>query len=228
MHGGRHPRHEAREHGSSARITGSRLPEERAEVAQHLVRIEADPHVLDAQRAVAVDERGQERVVDVAAVRLPGEDAVALDDVPDLRRRPGEERPARRVRAVRLRVAPQDGRGVALGIDGDRRRSHLRAEVLAQPLAEGGQLRREERARVGARRVDEGDGDDLAAQVGEDEPSAVCGRQRERGRRSRSWGAARHGPARGRGPASPPRGRRRRRVPQPPAAAKRVSSSAPS
>src|SRR4029453_1626483 len=64
---------------------------------------------------------------------------------------------------------------------GDER--HVSAEILPHPLAERGELRREQRTRVGARRIDEGDGDDLAPQVGQGEPPAVGGRQRECGRR---------------------------------------------
>ncbi len=46
-----------------------------------------------------------------------------------------------------------------------------------------GHAAREQRTRIGARRIDEGDGGDLTAQVAQGEPSAVGGRQRERGRR---------------------------------------------
>src|SRR5205085_12108396 len=104
--------------GAGARASPAALAEERTEVAQHLVRVEADAHVLHPEDAGAVDERSEERVVDVAALHLPREHAVALGDLLDLRRRPGEERPARPTRAVRLGVAPQDVRGVALWIDG--------------------------------------------------------------------------------------------------------------
>ena len=114
------------------------------------------------------------------ACGLPGEHTVPAYDVLDLRRRTGEERPARDVGPVRLRVVAQDRRRVALGIDGDRDERDLCSRVLAQTLVEPDELGREQRTRVSARRVDEGDGDDFATQIGEGESPAVGGRQRER------------------------------------------------
>ena len=193
MHARRHPRHEAREHGQERAITGC-LPGGAAEVAQELVRIEADAHVLDAEGAVAVDERGQERMVDVAARGLPGEHAIPPRDVLDLGRRAGEERPARRDCPVRLRVLRKHlgvSRSGSTVIDDEATFAPKSVPSRLEP----GQLGREQRTGVGAGRVDEGDGDDFAAQVGQSEPAAVRGRQRELRRRADRRAAARPRPA---------------------------------
>ena len=106
-------------------------------------------------------------MVNVATRALLRPDPVAPSDVLDLRRGAREKRPARRVRPVYPGILLEDLRRVALGIHSNSREEHLRAEVGPELRLEAGQLRGEEGTRIGAARVDESDGDDLAPEVSE-------------------------------------------------------------
>src|SRR5438128_10285930 len=91
-----------------ARASPAAVSQEGAEVAQHLIRIEPDAHVLDAEHTLTVHERGEGGVVDVATRRLPGEDDVPSRHLPDLGRGAREEGPAGALRPVRRPIRPQN------------------------------------------------------------------------------------------------------------------------
>jgi hypothetical protein len=68
------------------------------------LRIEVYTQILDAEHAAPIDNRSEERVFDVAACALGGEDPLAAREVGNDRRGAGEEAPARYIGSVRLRV----------------------------------------------------------------------------------------------------------------------------
>src|SRR5215831_14411280 len=146
------------------------LAHEALDVGEHLVGVEADTEILDAEDAVPIDQRRQERVVHVAARVLPREHAVLALDVSDLRRCPCEKGPARRPGAVRSRIARENPGRVMFRIDCHGGEEYSRAEVPAQPLLEPGELRGEKWTGVRAAGVHEGHGDDLPAKVAERQP----------------------------------------------------------
>src|SRR6267142_5355068 len=64
------------------------------DIAAKLLRVEANSEILDAEDAALIDDRREERVLDVAICVLRGEDAIAAREVGNDRRRTGEEAPA--------------------------------------------------------------------------------------------------------------------------------------
>jgi hypothetical protein len=131
-----------------------------------------------------VDEGGQEGVVHVAAGCLFVDDAIVPGHLPDLRQRPREERPAGRVRPLRLRIALEHCWCIPLRIHGDRDKKHARAKIRAEACLEPGQLGRQQRTGIGARGIDEGQRHNLAVQVLEGEWCAFLRGEGEPWRRS--------------------------------------------
>src|SRR5262249_51702713 len=138
---------------------------------------EAHPEVLDAEGAALVHEGGQEGVVHVPARGLPVVDPVPTGHLLDLGRRPGEERPTREVRPVRLGIALEDGWRVALWIHRDRQKEARRREISPEGPLQAGQLGGKEWTGVDKGGVDEGHRHDFPAQLLEGESLAILGRQ---------------------------------------------------
>ena len=74
---GLHARRNARDQPTSRFLMLFGLVQEAKEITPELLRVEAHSKVLHAQNTTRVDERGEERVVDVAARRFRHEDAIA-------------------------------------------------------------------------------------------------------------------------------------------------------
>ena len=163
---GLHPRRHARDEadGKVAQAhqgSFSRLQE----VVPELLRIEAVAEILDAHGALPVDQRGQQRVVDLAVRRPRHGHAVPLAPLRALPPVAGEEAPAREIGVERSRILLQHLGRVVLGIDRDRDEGDLAAEVRPQLVLHLRHLVGEQRADVGAGSVDEGHRDDLAAEI---------------------------------------------------------------
>src|SRR5450631_3079775 len=141
------------------------LSQEAREIAPKLLRVEANSEILDAEDAAAIDDRSEERVVDVAIRILRGEDAIAAREVLNDRRGTGEEAPAGNVRPVHLRVQLEHFRRVVLRVDRDGSEHDLAAEITPEPVLHQRHHRRQHRASVAASCEDEGYGHHLAAKV---------------------------------------------------------------
>src|SRR3990172_9465551 len=124
-----HPRLKGEDRGEGMCL---RFLHKALEVAQHLVRIELDAHVLHAQYATLIDKRGEERVIHIAARRFLVIDAVTLGDIADLGLCTGQERPAGRVCLVCFGIALEHLRRVAFRVHRDRKEIDLRTEVRAE------------------------------------------------------------------------------------------------
>jgi len=99
------------------------------DIVSQLVGVEPGSHVLDAQGAVLIHERGEKGVIDVADSELLGVDPVLAGDGPDLVRRPGEESPAEEIGPVSLGIVCEDLWRVTLGVDGDGDEKTLEAKT---------------------------------------------------------------------------------------------------
>src|SRR5207244_3215539 len=147
--------------------------------SQHLLLIELDSYVLDAERPVLVYKRSQKRMIDVAARVFLEIDAITFSDVSDLSRRTGKKRPTGRVRLVGFGVALEDLRRVALGVHGNRDEVDLWAEVRAETILNPRHLCREKWTGIRAACKDEGDRQRFAAQVLQSDALAVLLRERK-------------------------------------------------
>src|SRR5437667_12308765 len=108
---------------------------------------------------------------------LPVIDPIPTGHLPDFRRRPREERPAREVCPVRLGIALEDCRRVPLRIYRDREKEDLWPEISAEGCLQTGHLGGQEWTGIGAGGVDKGHGHDLPTQLREGESLAVLGHQ---------------------------------------------------
>src|SRR5439155_17002064 len=105
---------------------------------------EAVAEVLHPDPALAVDKRGQEQVIDVAAPGTPRVGTVSANHLIDRCRRAGEEAPPRQVRPMCFRVTMQHRWCADLRVDGDRYETHACAEISRQPPLQRSHLRGEE------------------------------------------------------------------------------------
>src|SRR6266542_490125 len=142
----------------------SRLPflQEALQIPEHLVGIELDAHILDAQSPTLIHERREKSMIHIAARRLLVIDAIAFGDLADLSGRPGEKRPAGGICMVRLGVTLEDLRRVALRINSDGKKVDLRTKVRTEAILDAGHLRREKRTGVRAACKDKCDRENLA------------------------------------------------------------------
>src|SRR5262245_51390571 len=134
-------------------------------VALEFVGIKPDSEVLHAQHAVPVNDRREKRVVDFALGVLCGEDAVTAGDVPNGCRVTGEERPTFEIGAECIGILLQHFGRVALWIDRDRNEGDRFTEISPELVLDLGHQRGEYRAGIDTRGIDEGYGDNLAAQI---------------------------------------------------------------
>jgi hypothetical protein len=128
-------------------------------------------------------QRGQHNVQDLAIVLLPAEDAVATSDLCDALRGPGEERPAGQVATKPASILAQHLGRVVVRVDGHRDEGDVPAESGAEVFLDLDHLVGRRRTHIRAAREDEVERDDLAAQRGRGELSAVLRGQREVERR---------------------------------------------
>jgi hypothetical protein len=129
--------------------------------------VEAIAEILDPEHALGIDQRGQEGVVDQIVRGLHGEDAVGPGHRLDRLGLAGQKVPAGEIGAVAQRVVLEHLGRVELGVDGDRDERHLPSEGVAERVLHAHQLGGQERAVVGAGRIDEAHDQRPAAEIPE-------------------------------------------------------------
>jgi hypothetical protein len=158
------------------------LLSEAHQVMPKFVGIESRAEILHAHLPVGIDERGELGMIDRAVLLLGEEYPIMARRVTDRLGRTGQKGPAVELRTPELGVVLQHLRRVVLGVEADRNKGDLGAEIRTQFVLDLHHLLRQERADVGAFGIDEGQRHDLAAQVGERHRLSVL-RGQAKGRR---------------------------------------------
>src|SRR5438067_2131091 len=130
------------------RPAGSRVAlslfNEAQQIAAEFLRVEAHAQILHTQDTALINDRSEKGMIHVTVWTLCREHAIAARHVANGCGRSGEEGPAVRIGAERLRILLQYLRGIALGIDGDGDKGDLLAEVSAEPILHERHHRRED------------------------------------------------------------------------------------